>query len=602
MTTNKIYKVGVYCRLSKDDGTDTESSSIATQKSILSDYVKKQGWHLVKTYVDDGYSGTNFNRPDFQNMIKDIESGQIDCVITKDLSRLGRNYLDCGLYLEVFFPEHNIRYIAVNDGVDTLNKSAMDITPFRNILNEMYATDVSVKVKSAKRARFNQGKYLGTTAPYGYKKDPNDHNHLIIDEVVAPIVRKIFELALDGNGIPKIRKYLNSNQILRPAAYATENGVSGYERYFENFDENRYIWSENSVRGILRSAVYAGHLVGYKRPAVSMKSKKRPSQKPENWEIVENTHEAIISQEDFDVVQKLMTSRRKENTSGYDNIFVGLIKCADCGYGMRAMSANRRKRPDVIDCVQYVCNNYGRYGNVNCTSHTLEARDLINAVMADINRYATLALSDEKAVKTLQQQLSTIGTHEVKFFEKEKRKLTKRLNELDKLFSALYEDKVMENITERNYNLMSDKYEKEQLEIESRIKVIDTELQSKNTTDTGVTDFLTLIKNYQGITKLTAPILNSLIDKITVSERIKNTDGQLEQTITIYYKFVGCLDDFTMSPPKANRCASEKVCAECGVTFIPGSNVAKYCPACRDKIRREQSNESKRRSRVKIIA
>ncbi|HFI0161637.1 TPA: DUF5962 family protein [Streptococcus suis] len=166
----KIYLVGIYCRLSKDDGTDNESASIATQKSILTDYVKKQGWHIAKTYVDDGYSGTNFQRPSFQNMIKDIESGLINCVITKDLSRLGRNYLDCGLYLEVFFPEHNVRYIAVNDGVDTLNKSAMDITPFRNILNEMYAADISVKIKSAYRARFQQGKFMGTTLDYSYSK------------------------------------------------------------------------------------------------------------------------------------------------------------------------------------------------------------------------------------------------------------------------------------------------------------------------------------------------------------------------------------------------------------------------------------------------
>ena len=200
---NKIYEVGMYCRLSKDDGTDNESASIATQKSILTDYVKKQGWHLAKTYVDDGYSGTNFQRPSFQNMIKDIESGLINCVITKDLSRLGRNYLDCGLYLEVFFPEHNVRYIAVNDGVDTLNKSAMDITPFRNILNEMYSADVSVKIKSAYRARFQQGKFMGTTAPYGYVKDPADHNHLLIDDKVAHVVREIFDLTTWATESPK---------------------------------------------------------------------------------------------------------------------------------------------------------------------------------------------------------------------------------------------------------------------------------------------------------------------------------------------------------------------------------------------------------------
>ena len=307
---NKIYEVGMYCRLSKDDGTDNESASIATQKSILTDYVKKQGWHLAKTYVDDGYSGANFQRPSFQNMIKDIESGLINCVITKDLSRLGRNYLDCGLYLEVFFPEHNVRYIAVNDGVDTLNKSAMDITPFRNILNEMYSADVSVKIKSAYRARFQQGKFMGTTAPYGYVKDPADHNHLLIDDKVAHVVREIFDLALAGNGIAKIRKHINKQHILRPAAYAAEQGATGYERYFEENEENRYIWSENSVRGILRSPIYAGNLAGYKRIAANMKSKKRPSKLPEEWEVIPDTHEGIVTQEEFDTVQQLITSRR----------------------------------------------------------------------------------------------------------------------------------------------------------------------------------------------------------------------------------------------------------------------------------------------------
>ena len=267
----KIYLVGIYCRLSKDDGTDNESASIATQKSILTDYVKKQGWHIAKTYVDDGYSGTNFQRPSFQNMIKDIESGLINCVITKDLSRLGRNYLDCGLYLEVFFPEHNVRYIAVNDGVDTLNKSAMDITPFRNILNEMYAADISVKIKSAYRARFQQGKFMGTTAPYGYIKDPADHNHLLIDDKVAHVVKEIFDLALKGNGVAKICRHLNKQHILRPAAYAAERGETGFERHFEGNEDKRYIWSGNSVRSILRSPIYAGNLVGYKRIAANMK-------------------------------------------------------------------------------------------------------------------------------------------------------------------------------------------------------------------------------------------------------------------------------------------------------------------------------------------
>ena len=597
-TENKIYEVGIYCRLSKDDGTDNESASIATQKSILTDYVKRQGWHLAKTYVDDGYSGTNFQRPSFQNMIKDIENGLINCVITKDLSRLGRNYLDCGLYLEVFFPEHNVRYIAVNDGVDTLNKSAMDITPFRNILNEMYSADVSVKIKSAYRARFQQGKFMGTTAPYGYVKDPADHNHLLIDDKVAHVVREIFDLALAGNGIAKIRKHINKQHILRPAAYAAEQGATGYERYFEENEENRYIWSENSVRGILRSPIYAGNLAGYKRIAANMKSKKRPSKLPEEWEVIPDTHEGIVTQEEFDTVQQLMTSRRREqNAGGFENIFSGVIKCADCGYAMRAASANRRKRPDIIDCVQYTCNNYGRYGNVMCTAHSIEARDLFNAVLADINRFADMAVNDEKAVRAIERRLTETDQSRAKSLEKEKKKLNKRLAELDRLFSSLYEDKVMERITERNFEMMSGKYQKEQLEIEARLKEVTETLNDSYEKSQGVRDFLSLIRNYQGLKELDATIINALIDKILVSEREKLADGTVRQEIKIYYKFIGFVGELHITPTKRWTALKPKNCTVCGVEYVPSSGISKYCPACAKRIQREKSNESKRRSR-----
>jgi site-specific DNA recombinase len=594
MTKSKIYKVAVYCRLSKDDGTDNESASIATQKSILTEYVKNQNWSLSKIYVDDGYSGTNFNRPGFQNMIKDIEKGLINCVITKDLSRLGRNYLDCGLYLEVFFPEHNVRYVAVNDGVDTLNKSAMDITPFRNILNEMYSADVSVKIKSAYRARFNQGKYMGTTAPYGYIKDPNDHNHLLIDEKVSPVVRKMFDLALEGNGIGKIRKYLNSNNILRPAAYAAEQGVVGYERYFEGNEENRTIWSENSVRSILRSPIYAGNLVGYKRVSVSMKSKKRPSTLPEDWEVIPNTHEGIVAQNEFDTVQKLMTSRRKKTDTGFDNIFAGVIKCADCGYAMRVGSANRRKRDELIDCIQYTCNNYGRYGNANCTSHTIEARDLFDTVLADINSFAHIACNTEKAIKAIEQSLKTTDKSKVKSLIKEKQKLSKRLNVLDKLFSVLYEDKVMERITERNYSLMSAKYEKEQFELDTRLENITQEIGDKTEKEQGITDFIALIKNYQGLTTLNATIINSLIEKITISERIKDENGEVHQIIKIYYKFVGTIADLHIKVVKTPVHLDNKVCVCCGMVYSPKTGAAKYCTTCSKEMRKKQANKNKR--------
>ena len=597
-TENKIYEVGIYCRLSKDDGTDNESASIATQKSILTDYVKKQGWHIAKTYVDDGYSGTNFQRPSFQNMIKDIESGLINCVITKDLSRLGRNYLDCGLYLEVFFPEHNVRYIAVNDGVDTLNKSAMDITPFRNILNEMYSADVSVKIKSAYRARFQQGKFMGTTAPYGYVKDPADHNHLLIDDKVAHVVREIFDLALAGNGIAKIRKHINKQHILRPAAYAVEQGATGYERYFEDNEENRYIWSENSVRGILRSPIYAGNLVGYKRIAANMKSKKRPSKLPEEWEVIPNTHEGIVTQEEFDIVQQLITSRRlPQNKGGFVNIFAGVIKCVDCGCALRAMNVHRRKRPEIIDCVQYSCNNYARNGRSECSAHNIEARDLFNAVLADINCFADMAVNDEKAVRAIEKRLTETDQSRAKALEKERKKLNKRLAELDRLFSSLYEDKVMERITERNFEMMSGKYQKEQLEIEARLKEVTETLNESYEKSRGIRDFLALIRNYQGLKELDATVINALIDKILVSEREKMADGTVKQEIKIYYKFIGFVDELHIIPTKRWAAMPAKNCTVCGVEYVPGSGASRYCPACAKKIRREKSNESKRRSR-----
>ena len=531
-------------------------------------------------------------------MIKDIENGLINCVITKDLSRLGRNYLDCGLYLEVFFPEHNVRYIAVNDGVDTLNKSAMDITPFRNILNEMYSADVSVKIKSAYRARFQQGKFMGTTAPYGYVKDPADHNHLLIDDKVAHVVREIFDLALAGNGIAKIRKHINKQHILRPAAYAVEQGATGYERYFEDNEENRYIWSENSVRGILRSPIYAGNLAGYKRIAANMKSKKRPSKLPEEWEVIPDTHEGIVTQEEFDTVQQLMTSRRREqNAGGFENIFSGVIKCADCGYAMRAASANRRKRPDIIDCVQYTCNNYGRYGNVMCTAHSIEARDLFNAVLADINRFADMAVNDEKAVRAIERRLTETDQSRAKSLEKEKKKLNKRLAELDRLFSSLYEDKVMERITERNFEMMSGKYQKEQLEIEARLKEVTETLNDSYEKSQGVRDFLSLIRNYQGLKELDATIINALIDKILVSEREKLADGTVRQEIKIYYKFIGFVGELHITPTKRWTALKPKNCTVCGVEYVPSSGISKYCHACAKRIQREKSNESKRRSR-----
>jgi DNA invertase Pin-like site-specific DNA recombinase len=581
-TATKNHRVGIYCRLSKDDGTDAESSSIATQKSLLTDYVKRQGWRLVKCYVDDGYSGVSFDRPSFKEMVSDIEAGLIDCVITKDLSRLGRNYLDCGLYLEVFFPEHGVRYLSVNDGVDTLTKGVMDITPFRNILNEMYAADVSVKVKSALRVRFNDGRFTGATPPYGYLKDPAEQGHLIVDEQVRHVVTEIFSLALQGWGVARIRRHLTASRVLRPSAYAEARGDGGYSHLFGGEgDERRWRWSENGVRQILRSPVYAGHLVGYKRPAVSMKSKKRPSRLPEEWEVVENTHEAIIAQRDFDTVQRLMTSRRREPVGEFDNVFAGVVKCADCGYSMRATSANRRKRPDPIDCITYQCNSYSRFGTSECSPHSIEARDLFAAVLADINAQAAEFASDDKAVAQLRQRLQTMGKGEASSLTRERRRLAKRQGELDRLFAALYEDRVSGAVSERNYQMMAERYEAEQEQVASRLAEVDGQMEERGRGERSATDFAALVKGYTGLGRLTAAVVNSLIERVEVGERTENADGKTEQQVSICYKHVGSLGAVTV-PVSAieNAPLPPKTCKCCGVEFTPRSGAAKWCDEC----------------------
>lgn len=411
---------------------------------MLTRYVREQGWKIAGEYIDDGYSGINFDRPSFKRMITDIEAGKINCVITKDLSRLGRNYLETGAYIEIFFPEHSVRYIALTDGVDTVaSSSTLDITPFRNLLNDMYSKDLSKKVKTAKKARLLQGKFAASSAPYGYMKDPNDKNHLVIDEKIAPVVRRIFDLAKRGWGISRIRQLLTDEHTARPAASSSERG-GNFERFFED-DANRYIWSNNSVRGILRNPVYAGHLAGYKRPIPSMKSKKRLSALPEDYLIVKDTHEPIIPPDDFELVQKLITSRRKSvaGVSGYDNIFSGIIKCGDCGYAMRTCPAHRIKRPNPIDNMLYFCNQYGIYGKKMCTSHKIEARELHRVVLEDIQRHAEMALQDDK--KLLKRIVSKVDQNaqiELSVLKKELRQAEKRLAELDRLFSKLYEDNI----------------------------------------------------------------------------------------------------------------------------------------------------------------
>ena len=529
----------LYCRLSKDDGTNNESMSIGTQKTMLKEYAKRNGFLNCQFYVDDGYSGTNYDRPAFQQLIEDIRNGEISTLITKDLSRLGRNYLETGTYIEVFFPNHNVRYIAVNDGVDSIDNTQMDITPFRNIINEMYAKDTSRKIKSALRTRKMQGKYMATTPPFGYRKDESDHNHLVIDEVTAPVVEMIFSIAEEGVGLHTICNRLRKSKVMKPSFYKKEL----FERYID--EEKMYDWDTAYISKILHDPVYAGNLIVVERPTKTMRSKKRQYIPFAEREVIYGTHEPIIEQSRWDNVQKILQSRPPvigESSSGYDNIFRGIIKCADCGSAMLAKVEQKRKRSNVIDKTFYCCTKYRKYGKEGCSSHNIEARTVHEVVLADIQKHAQQALTDRKAMVTdIAERLNLQLSSDKEQQKKELRQCRQRVSEIENLYAKLYEDMTRELITEKRFQMLSARYDSEQEELSARIKELEKSAIADREQLSSIEQFAEQISGYAGITELNFKIVNQLIEKILISEPVE-IDGQKTQRLTIHYKFIGALE------------------------------------------------------------
>ena len=529
----------LYCRLSKDDGTNNESMSISTQKTMLKDYAKRNGFLNCQFYVDDGYSGTNYDRPAFRQLIEDIQDGEVSTLITKDLSRLGRNYLETGTYIEVFFPNHNVRYIAINDGVDSIDNAQMDITPFRNIINEMYAKDTSRKIKSALHARKMQGKYMATTAPFGYQKDEKDHNHLVIDEVTAPIVELIFSIAEEGVGLHTICNRLRKAKVIKPSFYKKEM----FERYTD--EEKMYDWDTAYVSKILHDPVYAGNLTVAERPTKTMRSKKRQYIPYAEREVIYGTHEPIIEQNRWNTIQKILESRPPvigESSSGYDNIFRGIIKCADCGSAMLAKVEQKRKRNNVLDKTFYCCTKYRKFGKEGCSSHTIEARTVHEVVLADIQKHAGQALTDRKAMVTeIAERLNLQLSADKEQQKKELRQCKQRVSEIENLYAKLYEDLTRELLTEKRFQMLSARFDSEQEELTAKIKELEKSAIADKEQLSSIEQFAEQISGYAGITELNFKIINQLIEKILVSEPVE-VDGQKIQRLTIHYKFIGALE------------------------------------------------------------
>ncbi|RKJ38455.1 DUF4368 domain-containing protein [Acutalibacter sp. 1XD8-33] len=530
----------LYCRLSIEDGRENESMSISNQKALLRDFAEKNGLLDYEFYVDDGYTGRNFNRPSFQRMIADIEAGKVKCVITKDLSRLGRNYIEAGSYIEIFFPRHNVRYIAVTDGVDSLNRQEMDITPFKNILNDMYSRDISKKVLAGWMARSRQGKFLGGPTPYGLMRDPNDHGHLIIDPETAPTVKLVFDLALNGYGTMKIAKHLLERKI--PITRIKEP-VESEVRY--------YSWSGSVIGKMLRNPVYKGDHVVCKCHQKAIRSNTVNFIPRDQWEIIENCHEAIVSREQWDRVQKLIDRRptiMQGNSCPFYNLFHGLVYCATCGKSMQVRyekvgrtGKNRftGEMREPIDKAYYICQTYNRLGKNACTSHKIEARDLYNLVLSDIMEHGKMALQDAEAFYgRLTRRLEQRYSIDEKSLKKEQDALARRNQGIDEMFMSLYADKARGILTEQRFLRMTERLEQEQTDNKTRMQAITDELRIASSADSDVRRFIGEIREYASITELDETILNRLIDKIIISA-VEVVDGEKVQKVRIVYNFVG---------------------------------------------------------------
>ncbi len=540
MKGNGTKITALYCRLSQDDGNVGDSMSIQSQKAILEKYAMEIGKIAYSFYVDDGYSGTNFQRPSFQRMIADIEDGKIDTVITKDLSRLGRNYLESGAYIEVFFPQHHVRYIAVNDGVDSEQSGGLDITPFKNILNEFYSRDISKKVKSGKHIRALEGKFMGTTAPFGYRKDPQDKNHLIIDETTAPTVRLLFSLALEGYGTNRIGKVLYERKIPKPSYYKQEF----FSQHDTGSDDYWYDWKQEVITRILRNPVYKGGMYVHTTSKPTFKCRGRGYIQRTDREILEDVHEAVVTKEVWQTVQDIIDRHTKVKpcTSGYENIFRGLLKCPDCGQTLLIHTDNRNPDRDLLDKTYYQCTTYRKKGANFCTAHRISAGDIENAIKADIDRHAVKAMKDkEKFINNVLLSMNESSAERSEKVKAEIDKLKKRNAELDQMYIRLYEDYSSGRLSEKKFIMMSAHYEQEQDANEEKLLELEKRHKEKSVAVANAEQFTESLSQCAGMKKLTATVLNTLIEKIEVHNPVM-VNGVKEQKLTVYYKFVGQID------------------------------------------------------------
>ena len=551
----------LYCRLSRDDGAEGESNSIANQKKLLAKYAKEHGFTNTKFYVDDGYTGTNFNRPGFQQMLEDMEMGYISTVIVKDSSRFGRNYLEVGQYTDYYFPEHNIRFIAINDCIDSENGED-DFSAFRNVMNEMYAKDISRKVRSSHRLRGNAGEPL-SPPPYGYVKDPENKKKWIIDPDAAEVVQRIFRLCIEGNGNETIARILQDDKVLVPQAYWQSKGMS---RGGKKTQPNPYKWCKTTIAKMLEQQEYCGDIINFKSYSKSFRNKTRVENPKENWAIFKDVHEPIIDRETWERVQELTKNskrRKPKNENVKKSIFTNLLYCGDCGH---KLWFNINKQNPSIRF--YSCSNYKGLRGTCESTHYVREDSLEQVVKMELFKLATYLDHDEDAfAELLEHKTNKDSMAERKAAESALAAATARSQELLRLYERVYEDNVNGKVTDDWFMRLSHKYEVEQEELKKQIFDLKNKIERLDTAQNSSGSFIRAIRKFMTMQTLTPIVLQELIDKIEVFP-IEGTGKNRTQRLVIHYRFVGCIDLPSIVPKHTYKLDSRQGVA---IEYLPSA-------------------------------
>ncbi|MCM1328000.1 MAG: recombinase family protein [Ruminococcus sp.] len=526
----------LYCRYSKDEDYHSGNSmSIRNQKAMLENYANEKGFSTTEFYVDDGFTGTNYERPAFKKLIADVENGTVGTIIVKDLSRLGREYLQTGYYTEIYFPQNDVRCIAINDGFDS-DIGENEFAPFRNIINEWYAKDISKKIKSALRTKALKGDCVSGMPPYGYSKDEHDRTKLVPNDK-APYVQMMFQMALEGKSCWEIAGKLQELKLLIPRA---DNLVRNGNADSPTFPKYPYCWQKSTIKGILTNPVYTGKTVSHKREIKSFKDKRIIERPEEDWIVVENTHEPLVSESDFETVKARVSVKTRDKTTNPDNIFRGIVYCPDCGkrHGFSKRQCDKNSKG------AYRCATMVKYGKEYCSNHYITFEQLYEVVLRDVQRHTALAEKDfDRYVDILNKTSDKSKSTEKSSLIRETEKANKRISELEILLQKLYEDKVFGVISEERFLLMSSSMENELSELKARVRQIADDVSESEKNSANAAAFAKLVEQYIGIEKLDYELVHMLIDRIYVYER-EVIGGKSHVRIDICYRFIGnCSED-----------------------------------------------------------